>query len=216
MLVLIARNSLRFDRETRFIFAVLNVIRVDWRVQRIFLIEKRCCHKENNHNCDHCPTLKITATTRSTLQYTLIKRVVSDSSHYDGGTSAAICMSTSEKKSHNHFSITRFLFLLQLNGDCSNGSVESDESASPASVASPAAGLGGNTSGGHPEAATMTEPESLGHCEPGTAVKVSGIVWNETEKGLLMLNVTWKGKTYVGTLLDCHIPLEEHKWGPPG
>lgn len=34
--------------------------------------------------------------------------------------------------------------------------------------------------------------------------------------GLLMLNVNWKGKTYVGTLLDCHIPLEEHKWGPPG
>ena len=94
--------------------------------------------------------------------------------------------------------------------------MESDESASPASVASPAAGLGGNTSGGHPEAATMTEPESLGPCEPGTAVKVSGIVWNETEKGLLMLNVTWKGKTYMGTLLDCHIPLEEHKWGPPG
>ena len=121
-----------------------------------------------------------------------------------------------KKKYPNHFSITRFLFLLQLNGDCSNGSVESDESASPASVASPVAGLGGNTSGGHPEAATMTEPESLGPCEPGTAVKVSGIVWNETEKGLLMLNVTWKGKTYMGTLLDCHIPLEEHKWGPPG
>ena len=121
-----------------------------------------------------------------------------------------------QKKSQSIFYITRFLFLLQLNGDCSNGSVESDESASPASVASPVAGLGGNTSGGHPEAATMTEPESLGPCEPGTAVKVSGIVWNETEKGLLMLNVTWKGKTYMGTLLDCHIPLEEHKWGPPG
>ena len=90
--------------------------------------------------------------------------------------------------------------------------MESDESASPSSVASP---LQGNTSGGN-EAATMTEPESLGPCEPGTAVKVSGIVWQETEKGLLMLNVTWKGKTYMGTLLDCHIPLEEHKWGPPG
>lgn len=63
----------------------------------------------------------------------------------------------------------------------------------------------------------MTEPESLGNCEPGTAVKLQGIVWQETDKGgLLMLNVNWKGKTYVGTLLDCHIPLEEHKWGPPG
>lgn len=121
-----------------------------------------------------------------------------------------------QKKIFKLFFNNKIFIFLQLNGDCSNGSVESDESASPASVASPAAGLAGNTSGGHPEAATMTEPESLGPCEPGTAVKVSGIVWNETEKGLLMLNVTWKGKTYMGTLLDCHIPLEEHKWGPPG
>jgi hypothetical protein len=31
--------------------------------------------------------------------------------------------------------------------------------------------------------ATMTEPESLGPCEPGTAVKLQGIVWQETDKG---------------------------------
>ena len=62
----------------------------------------------------------------------------------------------------------------------------------------------------------MIQPESLGPCEPGTAVKVSGIVFQETDKGLLMLNVNWKGKTYMGTLLNCHFPLEEHKWGPPG
>lgn len=42
--------------------------------------------------------------------------------------------------------------------------------------------LTGNTSGGS-EAATMTEPESLGNCEPGTAVKLQGIVWQETDKG---------------------------------
>ena len=42
--------------------------------------------------------------------------------------------------------------------------------------------LQGNTSGGS-EAATMTEPESLGPCEPGTAVKLQGIVWQETDKG---------------------------------
>ena len=29
----------------------------------------------------------------------------------------------------------------------------------------------------------MTEPESLGPCEPGTAVKLQGIVWQETDKG---------------------------------
>ena len=29
----------------------------------------------------------------------------------------------------------------------------------------------------------MTEPDSLGPCEPGTAVKLQGIVWQETDKG---------------------------------
>ena len=67
---------------------------------------------------------------------------------------------------------------MQINGDLSNGSVES-EASSPTSVASP---LQGNTSGGS-EAATMTEPDSLGPCEPGTAVKLQGIVWQETDKG---------------------------------
>ena len=33
------------------------------------------------------------------------------------------------------------------------------------------------------EQGTMTEPESLGPCEPGTAVKLQGIVWQETDKG---------------------------------
>ena len=32
-------------------------------------------------------------------------------------------------------------------------------------------------------ASTMTEPESLGPCEPGTAVTLEGIVWHETEGG---------------------------------
>ena len=67
---------------------------------------------------------------------------------------------------------------MQINGDLSNGSVES-EASSPTSEASP---LHGNTSGGS-EAATMTEPDSLGPCEPGTAVKLQGIVWQETDKG---------------------------------
>ena len=33
------------------------------------------------------------------------------------------------------------------------------------------------------EVSTMTEPDSLGPCEPGTAVKLQGIVWQETDKG---------------------------------
>lgn len=33
-------------------------------------------------------------------------------------------------------------------------------------------------------ASTMTEPDCLGPCEPGTAVTLEGIVWHETEGGL--------------------------------
>ncbi|CAM2710265.1 unnamed protein product [Rotaria socialis] len=47
-----------------------------------------------------------------------------------------------------------------------------------------------------------TEPDQLGPCEPGTSVILEGIVWNETDNGVLVVNVTWRGKTYVGTLLD--------------
>ena len=32
-------------------------------------------------------------------------------------------------------------------------------------------------------ASTMTEPDCLGPCEPGTAVTLEGIVWHETEGG---------------------------------
>jgi hypothetical protein len=40
---------------------------------------------------------------------------------------------------------------------------------------------------------TMTEPESLGPCEPGTAVKLQGIVWQETDKGK---DIIWVGLQY--------------------
>ncbi|XP_054714169.1 zinc finger protein 608-like [Uloborus diversus] len=58
---------------------------------------------------------------------------------------------------------------------------------------------------------TITEPDCLGPCEPGTSVMLEGIVWQETEGGVLVVNVTWRGKTYVGTLLDC----TKHDWAPP-
>ena len=35
------------------------------------------------------------------------------------------------------------------------------------------------------EAGTLTEPESLGPCEPGTNINLDGIVWNETKGGEL-------------------------------
>ncbi|KAF2361361.1 Zinc finger C2H2-type [Trinorchestia longiramus] len=58
---------------------------------------------------------------------------------------------------------------------------------------------------------TITEPDCLGPCEPGTSVTLEGIVWHETQGGVLVVNVTWRGKTYVGTLLDC----TQHDWAPP-
>ncbi|XP_034390654.1 zinc finger protein 609a isoform X2 [Cyclopterus lumpus] len=61
------------------------------------------------------------------------------------------------------------------------------------------------------DAALGTEPECLGPCEPGTSVNLEGIVWQETEDGMLVVNVTWRNKTYVGTLLDC----TRHDWAPP-
>ena len=33
------------------------------------------------------------------------------------------------------------------------------------------------------EAGTITEPDSLGPCEPGTTINLDGIVWNETKGG---------------------------------
>ncbi|XP_022257251.1 zinc finger protein 608-like isoform X2 [Limulus polyphemus] len=58
---------------------------------------------------------------------------------------------------------------------------------------------------------TWTDPECLGPCEPGTSVLLEGIVWQETEEGVLVVNVTWRDKTYVGTLLDC----TKYDWAPP-
>ncbi|XP_039629401.1 zinc finger protein 609-like [Polypterus senegalus] len=61
------------------------------------------------------------------------------------------------------------------------------------------------------DVALATDPECLGPCEPGTSVNLEGIVWQETEDGMLVVNVTWRNKTYVGTLLDC----TRHDWAPP-
>ena len=33
------------------------------------------------------------------------------------------------------------------------------------------------------DAATLTEPDQLGPCEPGTSVHLEGIVWHETDSG---------------------------------
>ncbi|XP_035235875.1 zinc finger protein 608 isoform X1 [Anguilla anguilla] len=61
------------------------------------------------------------------------------------------------------------------------------------------------------ETGNGTDPACLGPCEPGTSVNLEGIVWHETEEGVLVVNVTWRKRTYVGTLLDC----TRHDWAPP-
>lgn len=49
---------------------------------------------------------------------------------------------------------------------------------------------------------TSIEPELLGVCKRGTPILLEGIVWNETSKGVLVLNVNWKGRTFIGALMD--------------
>jgi len=48
-------------------------------------------------------------------------------------------------------------------------------------------------------------------CKPGTNILLEGIIWNETSKGVLVLNVTWRGKSFVGTLFDS----SKSSWEPP-
>lgn len=37
--------------------------------------------------------------------------------------------------------------------------------------------------------ATITEPDCLGPCEPGTSVTLEGIVWQETENGIQQITL---------------------------
>ncbi|KRY85134.1 Zinc finger protein [Trichinella pseudospiralis] len=60
--------------------------------------------------------------------------------------------------------------------------------------------------------ATSTDESLLGACEPGTSVALEGIVWSENPAaGLLVVNVTWRDRTYVGSLLD----LSKYNYAPP-
>ena len=81
------------------------------------------------------------------------------------------------------------------------------------------------------DAGTITEPDSLGPCEPGTTINLDGIVWNETKggegnetkriylikhvSGLLSLNITWRGKSFMGTLMDCSTTEHGSEWATP-
>uniref|UniRef100_A0A8C9YPN4 Zinc finger protein 608 n=1 Tax=Sander lucioperca TaxID=283035 RepID=A0A8C9YPN4_SANLU len=71
--------------------------------------------------------------------------------------------------------------------------------------------VGTNTQDGGVSGALEGDSACLGPCQPGTSVNLEGIVWHETEEGVLVVNVTWRKRTYVGTLLDC----TKHDWAPP-
>uniref|UniRef100_A0A673IIT6 Zinc finger protein 608-like n=1 Tax=Sinocyclocheilus rhinocerous TaxID=307959 RepID=A0A673IIT6_9TELE len=58
------------------------------------------------------------------------------------------------------------------------------------------------------EAEKALESSYMEPCQPGTSVNLEGIVWHER---VLVVNVTWRKRTYVGTLLDC----TKHDWAPP-
>eukprot|EP00090_Calanus_glacialis_P046594 TRINITY_DN9228_c0_g1_i6.p1 TRINITY_DN9228_c0_g1~~TRINITY_DN9228_c0_g1_i6.p1 ORF type:complete len:108 (-),score=35.67 TRINITY_DN9228_c0_g1_i6:47-370(-) len=58
----------------------------------------------------------------------------------------------------------------------------------------------------------MRNQDMLGPCEPGTAINLDGIVWNESKGGLLSLNITWRGKSFMGTLLDCSTSEHASEW----
>ncbi|CAG5098424.1 Oidioi.mRNA.OKI2018_I69.XSR.g15655.t1.cds [Oikopleura dioica] len=60
------------------------------------------------------------------------------------------------------------------------------------------------------DAETITEAEILAPCETGTEVHLSGIIWHETD-GMVVVNVTWRNRSYIGTLLDS----SKHDWAPP-
>lgn len=90
--------------------------------------------------------------------------------------------------------------------DSSNRAISQEDLTKSSSSISSTKDCGTSTSIG-----TITEPECLGPCEPGTSVTLEGIVWQETDGGILVVNVTWRGKTYVGALLDC----TRHDWAPP-
>ena len=77
--------------------------------------------------------------------------------------------------------ITHIFFPFQVNGDSGSGGSGGGGSAS-ASSSSPATPPPSTTLGEN-EMATMTDPDTLGPCEPGTAVKLEGIVHHVTDRG---------------------------------
>ena len=56
-----------------------------------------------------------------------------------------------------------------------------------------------------------TDTQDINLLEPGSNILLEGIIWNETNKGVLILNVSWRGKSFVGSLIDSN----KAGWAPP-
>ena len=70
-------------------------------------------------------------------------------------------------------------------------------------------GVGG---GNQRSIGVLTDTQDMCECaEPGSSILLEGVVWNETNKGVLILNVKWRGKTYVGSLID----TAKSSWASP-
>lgn len=70
-----------------------------------------------------------------------------------------------------------------------------------------------NNSGGEQNSTSNIENSNQNNPSqsPGTPCQLPGVIYHETESGMLVVNVQWRGKTYIGTLLD----TTKYAWAPP-
>jgi len=62
------------------------------------------------------------------------------------------------------------------------------------------------------DACTETKFEDLGPVSPGNQINLSGVVWHESkELGMLVVNVTWRGRNYIGCLTDSNNECQKNR-----
>ena len=59
-----------------------------------------------------------------------------------------------------------------------------------------------NSSTGMEQGVSHCSHDGSDPCPIGTRVSLGATVWYEDSEGLLVVNVEWRGRTYVGTLID--------------
>ena len=61
------------------------------------------------------------------------------------------------------------------------------------------------TSHSKPSNMLLDTRENMDPCRLGTPVCLPAVVWYEDTGGLLVVNLTWRGRNYIGTLADTSI-----------